>query len=93
MDEVVRVLSREHREGGPCRHALLKADDLGVDGEHGRLVHVLNRDGDSGCGLQRGLDTACQVGLVGHHHGQHEGAIQLKVDWLERKRSGGIESG
>lgn len=82
MDEVVGVLSSKHGERGPCGHALLEADHLGVDGEDGRLVHVLDRDGDARRGLQRGLDATGQVGLVGDHHGQHEGPIHLEVHRL-----------
>lgn len=86
MDEVVRVLGSEHGQGGPRRHALLKANHFGVDGEDGRLVHVLDRNGDPCCGLERGLDAARQVGLVGDHHRQHEGAVHLEIDRLEEDR-------
>ncbi len=86
VNEVVRVLSSEHGQSGPCWHPLLKADHLGVDREDGRLVHILNRNGDSCCGLKRGLDAAGQVGLVGHHHGQHESTIHLKIHRLEENR-------
>lgn len=85
VDEVVGVLGGEHGERGARRHSLLEADHLGVDGEDGRLVHVLDGDGDAGRRLEGGLDTAGQVGLVGHHHGQHEGAIHLEINRLERK--------
>lgn len=88
VDEVVRVLSGKHGESRPRRHTLLKADRLGVDREDGRLVHVLDRDGDPRCGLKRGLDAAGQVGLVGHHHGQHEGTIHLKINGLETTAMG-----
>lgn len=91
VDEVVRVLSGKHSESGPCRHTLFKAYHLGVDGEDRRLVHILNRNGDSRCGLKRGLDAASQVGLVGNHHSQHEGTIHLKIHRLEKKRGGGRE--
>lgn len=82
---MVGVLGGEHGERGARRHSLLEADHLGVDGEDGRLVHVLDGDGDAGRGLERGLDAAGQMGLVGHHHGQHEGAIHLEINRLERK--------
>lgn len=91
MDEVVGVLSSEHGQGGPRWHALLEANHFGVDGEDGRLVHVLDRNGDPCCGLERGLDAAGQMGLVGDHHGQHEGAVHLEVDWLEESRRGGTQ--
>lgn len=42
MDEVVRILSREHSKSGPCWHTLLKADGFGTDREDGRLVYILN---------------------------------------------------
>lgn len=84
VDEVVGVLSGEHGKSGPCWHTLLKADRLGVDREDGRFVHILNRNGYTCCGLKRGLDAAGQVGLVGHHHGQHEGTIHLKIHGLQK---------
>lgn len=88
MDEVVGVLSSEHGQGGPRWHALLKADHFGVDGEDGRLVDVLDGYGDARGGLERGLDAAGQVGLVGDHHRQHEGAVHLEVDRLEEETGG-----
>lgn len=91
VDEVVRVLSREHGQNGPCWHTLLKADQFGICGEDRRLVHILNRNGYTRCGLKWWLDAACQVGLVGHHHSQHEGTVHLKINWLEGSRWGGRE--
>lgn len=89
VDEVVGVLSSEHSQGGACWNPLLKTDHLGVDGEDGRLVHVLNGNGDSCCGLKGRLDAGGQVGLVGYDHGQHERTVHLEVDWLRRKQEGG----
>lgn len=86
MDEVVGVLRGEHGQSGPRRHPLLKANHFGVDGEDRRLVYVLDGNGDPRRGLERGLDAACQVGLVGDHHRQHEGAVHLEIDRLEETR-------
>lgn len=85
VNEVVRVLGSKHSKSGPCRHALLKANHLRVDREDRRLINILNRDGDSCCGLKWRLDAAGKVGLVGHYHRQHEGAVHLKVHRLRRK--------
>lgn len=93
VDEVVGVLGSKHGQSGPCRHALLKSDHLGVGGEDGRLVHVLNRDGDSCRGLEGGLNAARQMGLVGHHYSQHEGTIHLKIHRLGKGNHGETEFG
>lgn len=92
VDEVVRVLGRKHCESGPCRHTLLKADHLGVDWEDGRLVHVLNRDGDPRRGLEGRLNAAGQVGLVGYHHRQHKGAVHFEIHRLQGNREGRSET-
>lgn len=86
VDEVVGVLGGKDGERGSCWHSFLEADGLGVDREDGRLVDILHWDGDARRGLQWGLDAASQVGLVGHHHCQHEGAIHLKIHRLEPRR-------
>lgn len=91
VDEVVRVLSSEHSKSGTCWHTLLKADSFGIDREDGRLVHILNWNGDTRCRLKRGLDATCQVGLVGHHHSQHEGTIHLKINRLKKNQWSGKE--
>ena len=82
----VRVGGRECCQAGASRDSLLKADVLGVGGEVRRLVDVLDGDGDSRCGLERGLDAAGQVGLVGDHHRQHEGTVHLIVHRLQVMR-------
>jgi len=92
---VVGVLGGEHGQRGAGGNALLEADHLGVDGEDGRLVDVLHRDGDARRGLERRLDAAGQVGLVGDHHGEHEGAVHLEIHRLgggERERERERES-
>lgn len=86
MDEAIGVLSSKHRQSGPRWHALLKANHFGVDREYGRLVYVLDRNGDPCRGLERGLYAACQVGLVGDHHRQPEGAVHFEIDRLEETR-------
>ena len=91
MDEVVGVLSSEHGQSGPRWHALLKANHFGVDGEDGRLIHVLDRNSDACRGLEGRLDAACQVGLVGDHHRQHEGAVHLEIHRLGGARWGAVE--
>lgn len=88
VDEVVRVLGNKHRQSGPCWYTLLETDHLWVDREDRRLVHILNRDGDSRRGLKGGLNAARQMSLVGHHHSQHEGSIHLKVHRLEKETTG-----
>ncbi|KAA8593454.1 hypothetical protein FQN60_009570, partial [Etheostoma spectabile] len=55
----------KHGKGGPCWHTFLKADHLGVDGEDRRLIHILNRNGDSCCGLRRGQDATGQHAIIG----------------------------
>jgi len=59
---------------------------FGVGGEVGGFVDVLDGYGDPGRGLERRLDPTGQVGLVGHHHRQHEGTVHLKVHWLGEGR-------
>lgn len=93
VDEVVGVLSSEHSKSGPCWYTLLKANHLRVDREDRRLIYILNRDGDSCCGLKWRLDAAGKVGLVGHYHGQHESTVHLKIHRLERNRRDERERG
>lgn len=84
LHEPVGVHRREGGQHGAGGHALLQADELVVRGEVGGLVDVHDRDGHPRRGLDRHLDAAGQGRLVGHHHGQHEGSVQLVVDRLQR---------
>lgn len=49
----VGIRGREGGQGGAGGDALLEADVLGVGGEEGRLVDVLDGDGDACRGLKR----------------------------------------
>lgn len=79
----VGIGGREGGQAGAGGDALLKADVFGVGGEVRGFVDILDGYGDPGGGLERRLDAAGQVRLVGHHHRQHEGPVHLKVDRLE----------
>lgn len=87
LHEPVRVHCGKSSKCGAGGHTLFQANQFVVGGKVGGLVDISDRDGHPCCGLERHLDSTGQGRLVGHHYGQHEGAVQLVVHCLEEGTS------
>lgn len=87
----VRVLGGEGGEQGAGGQTLLQLDGLGVGAELRALVDVQDAHGHGGGGLTGQVDAAGQRHFVLRLHCQHEGAIHLEVDGLQRRGRGRLE--